>query len=122
MSNVATKTEQFDTAQLEYTQMIRWGRFDDATVWVAEDAAEEFLAQSAAQENLRVTDYKVLRTNLNNTEWTATVIVRYELHLLDQLINKTVTEKQSWQFNTTANRWEVNTNLFEVIGEALKQH
>lgn len=118
MPDLGGKSDQFETGHLEYTQMVRWGNFDKAAGWIAQESAEKFLADAAVAEKLRFTDYNILNKNLNSEDWTATVTVRYEMHLVDELINRTVTEKQNWKFNQTADRWELNTNLFEVIEAA----
>lgn len=110
--------DEFETAQLEYAQMVRWGNFDKAAGWVERESAEAFLKGAADAADLRFTDYEVVRKNMDATDWTAQVTVRYEVHRANELISTTFLEKQTWKYNETARHWEVNTNLFEAIEAA----
>lgn len=110
--------EDFERAQPEYTQMVRWGSFEKAAGWVETESVETFLQKSANAADIRFTDYAVLRKDLDHENWTAQVTVRYEVHRANELISTNVLEKQTWEFDKTENRWAVNTNLFEAIEAA----
>ena len=111
--------EEFEIEHVKYAQMIRWGQFDKAATWITQESVEEFLKQAGEAETIRFTDYKIIRTDIKREDWTAQVMVRYEMHRVDELINQMITEKQSWKFNEEAERWELNTDLFEVLKPAL---
>jgi len=101
----------FETSQREYTQTIRWGAFDKARQFVAEDAIERWDAARPLLSNVRFTEYAMRSNEFNLQQMTAKVRVTYNGYKVNSLIERTVEETQEWARDPVSGQWHVRPDL-----------
>ena len=101
----------FETSQHEYTQSIRWGAFEKARQFVAEDAIERWDASRPLLSNVRFTEYAMRSNEFNIEQMTATVHVTYNGYKVNSLVERTVEETQEWSRDPVSGQWQVRPDL-----------
>ena len=105
-----------EQAQKRYTDLVRWGKFGEASVFVAEDAREAFLRDAPGFKTVRFTDYDSDPIELDDAKAAATVVVTYSAYSMSSPIETSVQETQEWSREGKAwNVWRVRSR-FEGLG------
>ncbi len=100
-----------DDKQRRYTQFIRWGELDRAAEYVDEARRAEFLAQAEALRTWRLTDYEIVRFDINGARDEATVEVVYAGFQPDRPTLAVVRETQTWRRAAIGRTWTVESVL-----------
>lgn len=100
-----------DAKQRRYTQFMRWGELDRAAEYVDEQRRTAFLDQAAAFRAWRITDYEVVRFDINGARDEATVEVLYSGFLPDRPTLATLREIQTWRRAPVGRTWTVESRL-----------
>ena len=111
----------FNETVRQFTQYVRWGNFQGAAAFLAEEQQDELLALAPQLSDVRFTDYEILRKDLNETRDAGTVDVVYTGYRLSSPISRTMRLHQVW--TRTDGRWSVAIELDpmrEALGLAAK--
>jgi hypothetical protein len=95
-----------------YQEGVRWGRFEDAALYLRPEQRDAFLDErDALGEDLRIDDYEVIRVHMASGQKSARVRVKYTWHL-DSVgkVHESVTE-QSWTRDGT--RWQLDREVMK---------
>lgn len=109
--------DTFKEHSRKFTQYIRWGNLYGAALYVTEEQRDAFLDLAPALEDMRFTDYEMLRQEMSDDAHTGTVDVVFTGYRLSSPIARTVRLHQDWK-RVSLSKWEVSVGL-EPMREAL---
>jgi hypothetical protein len=123
LSDPMGKQNALQLAQREYTQRIRWGELERASLYVDPELRDAFLAQQEVFDSLRVTDYEIGEIEFGEDRNSAEVTVTYRAYSLATLIERPIREKQTWhRADGLANTWTLETELPEQLAAFAPAH
>jgi hypothetical protein len=102
---------RLEEAQRSYTQMMRWGDFERASVWVDPEELERFFQDAETLTDVRVSDYQIGNLEVGDDGDTASVRVSYRVYSMASLVEKEVLEVQDWYYDDEQSRWQVRPKL-----------
>jgi len=76
------KHRSLKVAQQRYTELVRWGEIDRASIFVDPELLEEYLDQATKMKEIRVTDFDSNAPQYRDENNAATVIVVYRAYPL----------------------------------------
>lgn len=103
-----------EQAQHRYTVLVRWGKFQEAKVFVGVDDQAEYLKRMKMFKEARFTDYESDPVELDHEKQVASISVVYNLYLPNSPFELEITEVQEWTRNGISNAWEVYS-IFEPL-------
>ncbi len=98
------RMDDLDRTLKNYDRAIRWGQFD-AVYAFRQWKDEERPTAPQSLKNLRVTQYKVLSTDLSIDKQRYTQVVKIHYYLLDSPREREVTDRQKWEYDEEQKRW-----------------
>jgi hypothetical protein len=101
----------FEDIHKKYTQDIRWGDYEKASVFVADEDLDGFKAQIPQLEDIRFTDYEIREHDYEVERDTATVRVTYHGYSIKTMVERSVEETQEWEIIPDTREWRVRPNL-----------
>jgi len=104
-----------ESAQLRYTQNVRWGDFDAASGFVDPEVREAFLGQAPAFDGIRITEYDIGRIEYEGNRESATVHVTYHGYSLATAQEWRIEEQQRWVRPGRDNTWWVQPKLAGLL-------
>ncbi len=110
------REDTFREQQKQFTQYIRWGKFDAAAAFVVEEQRAEFAALAPQLSDIRFTDYDLLHVELRDSSH-GTAEVLFTGYRLSSPISRTMLVKQDWK-RDGFDGWRVTLEL-EPLREAL---
>jgi len=112
------KESALEDAQRKYTELVRWGEIDSASVYVDPAIAADYLDMAELFRDIRFTDFESGALEFGEGSDTATVNVTYRAYSTKTLIEKTFRERQEWYRESSANNdWRVRPNLAAMARE-----
>lgn len=101
-----------------YSDLVRWGRIDDAAAFVHRDRRAEFRSTlGGLQDALRMTAVAVEGVKLGPGVGKAVVTVRFHVYRLPSVAETTLLDRQEWRWEPTIGRWQVMPDLALYRGE-----
>lgn len=100
-----------DQKQRRYTQFMRWGELDRAAEYVDEEGRGAFLERVAAFRGWRITDYEIIRFDINEARDEARVEVVYSGFRPDRPTLEHLREVQTWRRPRLGRSWTVKSSL-----------
>jgi hypothetical protein len=104
------REDDFIESVRTFTQYVRWGNFNGASLFVVDELKEDFLDLAPQLTDVRFTDYEILRKDLNEDRTAATVDVVLTGYRLSSPISRTVRLRQEWT-RTEGSSWRVRIEL-----------
>jgi hypothetical protein len=101
----------FEDIHKKYTQDIRWGDYEKARVFVADDAMDDFRSQIPDLQDIRFTDYEIREYDFKIDRDTATVRVTYHGYSIKTMVDRSVDETQEWAIVPETREWRVRPDL-----------
>jgi hypothetical protein len=106
------KQSALEEAQGRYTELVRWGEIESASIYVDPTITADFLATAARFEDIRITQFESGPPQFGEGSETATVNVVYHAYSTKTLVEKKFYEKQEWYRDESAgNDWRVRPDL-----------
>jgi len=98
------RTEHYETA-------LRWGRYEIARAFISSKVPGRKQDNLDALKQIKITSYKLLGRNVfqNNIEAEQKVEIRF--YNIDNLIEKTITDNQTWIFDKDLGNWFLSSGL-----------
>lgn len=103
-----------EQAQHRYTTLVRFGDFDRARDFVAEDERDQFMVRMKALDGARFTEYDSEPIELDEEMDTAKIKVTYTVYTPAIPFEFEVVETQLWSRDGISNNWRVRT-LFDGL-------
>jgi len=100
----------FDDITEAYGNSIRWGKFELANGLRADEEKGE-KPDFEALKNVRITSYELKAVNVSADGDTVQQDVEIQYYKTNQLIEKTLIDRQLWKYDKEAKRWRLHTAL-----------
>lgn len=107
------KMEQLSETTQAYEQAIRWSEFDYAMVFLEPSEREANPPDESFYKRIKVTAYKVKKTAFSDDETQAIQIVEISYYKIDNMIVKSFSDHQLWEWDTKDRRWYLKSGLPE---------
>jgi len=104
------RLDSLDRTLKDYDRAIRWGQFDAVYAFRKWEDEQRPVAPKSLQ-NLRVTQYKVLSTDLSIDKLHYTQVVKIQYYLLDSPRERQVTDRQKWEYDEEQKRWWLSSDI-----------
>ncbi len=104
------REKSLESAQREYTKLVRWGLIERASVYVDPALRQEFLAFIDDFESIRVTDFEIGNIRFED-DGQAVVTVEYHAFATRRAMEVPIKEKQRWYRENVTNTWLVRPEL-----------
>jgi hypothetical protein len=101
---------EFTETQRTFTQYVRWGHFEEASLYVVSAQRGEFLSLAPALSDVRFTDYRIIDLDLADGYQSAEVEVQYSGYRLSVPVERTFQVSQSWAVEDDG-QWRVRLEL-----------
>lgn len=107
------RRDDLEETQKKYVRLLRWGEYDAASSFVADDARPGFREQIPALQNIRFSDYEIIDTELNEDVDEAKILVSYRAYHLGRLVEHAWSERQTWE-RGAGGEWRITPDLDEL--------
>jgi hypothetical protein len=122
-SDPSGRQNSLEESQQRYTELVRWGEIERASVFVDPDLQDEYLDHAIAIRSIRFTDFESGVPNFKEGNNSASVTVVYHAYSLSTLVEKQIREKQEWyREDGPANQWRVRPTLPKIVAEMFGSH
>ena len=92
-------SEDFQRSSKSYNSMIRWDEMESAQwAFPPEQLREEYGRRVESAKGVKITDYRVKKTECSPEKGEATVIVEFEYYREPSVSTKTVRDVQKWKY------------------------
>ncbi len=98
------RTEHYETA-------LRWGRYDLARAFISSKVPGHKQDNPDALKKIKITSYKLLGRNVFEDNKEAEQKVEIRFYNVDNLIEKTITDSQTWFFDEDLGNWLLSSGL-----------
>ncbi len=110
------RQNSLEQSQRRYTQLVRWGELERASVFVESELRDGFLAYADDLASIRITDFESGTPDYGEGEATATVKVTYHAYSTHTFLERKIHEKQEWFRDAgLSNTWTVRPQLDEIV-------
>ena len=92
--------EELNESITKYNDLVRWHKLDAAGLFPADAISEEFSTRAKAAKNVRVVDYRVVRTNYDTQTNEALVQVEIDYYTLTANRLRSLIDNQKWAYVT----------------------
>ncbi len=107
-----------EAAQRRYTELVRWGEIERASIYVDPAIAADFLVMTERFQSIRFTDFESGPLQFGEDPDTATVDVVYHAYSTRTMVDKEFREHQEWYREASAdNGWRVRPDLAAIASE-----
>jgi len=103
--------DDFRQLQKRFTQYVRWGKVNEAAVFVVKDQREQFLALGPDLSDIRFTDWEITRLDYESSS-SARVDVMLHGYRLSAPVERVVRFAQRWE--KADEGWQVRLDLAEL--------
>ncbi len=91
-----------------YHAHLRWGRFDEAINYLAEDEREEFLGELEQRgDGYQVTDFEVKSVTVTEPNKEAIVVVWIQSYRLPSTTMRAETTLETWSWDDQLRTWQI---------------
>jgi uncharacterized protein YcfL len=91
-------TDDLQSTVREYNDLLKQNELDKAELFTVESVREEFEARAKAAKNVKVTDYRILRTDFETLKGEEMVEVKFDYYIPPSATLRTVLDEQKWSF------------------------
>ena len=110
MSN-QQKLSSLDESTRNYGNAIRWSYFELADNFRKEQDRSTQATDFTVLKKIRITSYEVLSRNMPDNNIQAVQTVEIKFYYLSDMLEKTIIDKQEWQYDIDDKKWYLNSNL-----------
>ena len=97
--------KRFEITSRAYEKAIRWSNFEEAVQYLNDTDKKKNLPDLKKQRHIKVIEYEVKKTTLTKNQSQIIQIVEIQYYRDDSNVVKTVTDNQSWEYDTTLKNW-----------------
>jgi len=95
-------------AVVKFNDALRWRDYQQAILWVASAQQEDFWRQTEAlQDNVRIVDYQIQRLQVDASNASGSVTLRYRFYKLQNPQLQFQNVQQRWQYLEQAANWRI---------------
>lgn len=101
--------DDLEETQRKYVRLLRWGEYDAASLFVADEARPAFREQIPTLQNVRFSDYEIVDTQLNDAVDEAEILVSYRAYHMSRMIEHSWSERQTWE--REGSQWRITPDM-----------
>jgi len=90
--------EDFDVVFSEYNDLLRWHRFEDASLFPADTVSEKYRERVEMARDVKVVDYRVINITFDEKKKEAAVKLEIDYYTLSSPRVRTVVDNQKWVY------------------------
>ena len=102
---------KFEDTQEQFTQYMRWGKFEEASRYVDPALRAQFMAFSPELSDLRFSDYEITRVDIGEELLNASVEVRFTGYRLSMPVERSVNLVEEWTRDEETGVWTVKLDM-----------
>ena len=106
MDLLEQRTKNYETA-------LRWGRYEIASAFIKSKVTTHITDSLDGLKQIKITSYKLLARNFLENNEEAEQKVEIKFYNIDNLIEKTIIDHQTWIFNKELENWFLSSGLPE---------
>jgi hypothetical protein len=101
----------FNDTQAQFTQYVRWGKFQEASQFVDPEIRAEFMSYAPEFSDLRFSDYEIIGVDIQDGVRSASVEVRFTAYHLSMPFERSVDLTQEWTRSEATGIWTVKVDI-----------
>lgn len=115
LASCASVHGKFEKSLNDYNDLLRWHKLDEASLFAGDAVSQEFTARVRTAKNMKIFDYRVLRTKYNEAKNEAEVQVEFEYYKLSTNTLKSLVDVQKWVYveENGSKQWKIMSPLPE---------
>lgn len=90
--------EDFDKNSINYNELLRWHRFEDASLFPADTISEKYRERLEMAKDVKVVDYRVMNVTFDEKKKEAAVKIEIDYYTLSSPRLRTVVDNQKWAY------------------------
>ena len=90
--------EDFDVVFSEYNDLLRWHRFEDASLFPADTVSEKYRERVEMAKDVKMVDYRVMSVTFDEKKKEAAVKIEIDYYTLSSPRVRTVVDNQKWVY------------------------
>ena len=102
---------QFEEVSSSYEHAIRWGHYDAAKGFKQKQGRDHEAEDVDRLDKIRVTSYELLGSDPSEDTLQVHQAVKIRYYHADEMIEKTLIDKQQWEYDDTEKAWYLQTGL-----------
>ena len=91
-------SEDFGKISMDYNELLRWNRFEDASLYPADTISEKYRERVEMAKNVKIADFRVVNVTLDDKNKKASVKIEIDYYTLSSPKLRTVTDNQRWAY------------------------
>jgi hypothetical protein len=103
--------DTFEKTTDSYELAIRWGYYEMAYKFIRIKDNEKHAPAFDRFEDIKVTSYEIQRINVSENKQSAMQTVEIQYYKINQMIQKTLIDRQSWEYDVTEQKWYLHSGL-----------
>ena len=106
-----SKMEEFSETTWAYEKAIRWSEFEYAMIFLEPSERQANPPDESFYKRIKVTDYKIKKTSVSDDKTQASQIVQISYYKIDNMVVKSFSDHQLWEWDTQKKRWYLKSGL-----------
>ncbi len=105
------KLDMLEQRTDSYEAALRWGRYEIAGAFIMSKVTNHLTDNLDGLKQIKITSYKLLARNFLENNEEAEQKVEIKFYNIDNLIEKTIIDHQTWIFNKDMGNWFLSSGL-----------
>jgi hypothetical protein len=89
---------KFEESLADYNDLLRWHKLEEASRFASDAISREYIDRVLAAKDMKVFDYRIVRTKYNKTKNEAEVMVEFEYYTFSTNTLKRLLDVQEWAY------------------------
>ena len=90
--------EDFDKLSMDYNDLLRWHRFEDAALFPSDTISEKYRERMEMAKDVKVVDYRIVNVSFDEKKKEALIKIELDYYTLSSPKLRTVTDNQRWVY------------------------
>jgi hypothetical protein len=103
--------DSFDVAANAYKQSILFGKYQVANGFRKAPLSDQEPLDLRRLKKIRVTSYELTAVNVSQDRLLVYQTVEISYYNIDNMLERTLTDKQLWKYDTEAKTWHIHSDL-----------
>ena len=113
-ASLEKRPELFEAATFKYENAIRWGYYELANDFIKVEGTDHKTPDFDKLQEIKVTSYELLKNRIAENELQAYQTVEIKYYNTNDLIEKTLIDKQFWEFDREHKKWFLKSGFPEL--------
>ncbi len=117
------RLSSLDMTARQYGDAVRWGHYDVAIDFFKPgntEGPDNFTPVASNIGNIKLTSYEPVNRTLSKDTFEAHQTVEIKYYLINQMIERTLLDRQIWRYDTEDDRWYLHSGLPQFVSNSNK--